>query len=165
MEEIGIKSSGSHCPFFLCSRFRDVSIVPTVFWLLLISPLVASSLVSYVMLLSSCQGHPTTASFQLPIQKAIQSTLRSLEMHYKRRCKIGISSVILGERLSLSKLQGPQCYFIEKFRCTRTFYESENFSDFSLHNIFESGNKRFSFSTKIRQKWERKCEKITEENC
>ena len=38
---------------------------------------------------------------------------------------------------------------IETFTCNRTFYESENFSDFSLDHIFESGNKRFSFSTKI----------------
>ena len=38
---------------------------------------------------------------------------------------------------------------IETFTCNGRFYESENFSDFSIHHIFESGNKRFSFSTKI----------------
>ena len=56
--------------FFLCSRFRDLfsptmfRLCPLFFWLLL-SPLVASSPVSYVMLLSSYQGHPTTASSQM----------------------------------------------------------------------------------------------------
>ena len=39
-------------------------------------------------------------------------------------------------------------FFPENFRCNLTFYESENFSDSSLHYILESENFRFPFSTK-----------------
>ena len=39
--------------------------------------------------------------------------------------------------------------FSENFRCTlNVLSESENFSDFSLHGIFESKNFRFIFSAK-----------------
>ena len=46
---------------------------------------------------------------------------------------------------------GPQYYFPENFRCIFRSYESENFSDCSLHRIFESENFRFPFSMKNRQ--------------
>ena len=81
--------------FFLCSRFRDL-FSPTMFrlcslffWLLL-GPSLASSLVSYVKLLCSCQG---IQRWILPkcIQKAIQSTVRSLEMHYKKKAFFSVS--------------------------------------------------------------------------
>ena len=53
--------------------------------------------------------------------------------------QIRICSVILGELAGVfSKLQGLQSYFPENFRCNLTYYESENFSDCSLHHIFES---------------------------
>ena len=41
--------------------------------------------------------------------------------------------------------------FSENFRRNSTYYKSENFSDFSLHHIFESESFRFPFSTK--KKW------------
>ena len=77
--------------------------------------------------------------------KAIQSTFRSLEMQSEGRYKICVCLVILGE-LESSKLQGLQYYFPEHFTCNVTFYERENFSDSSLHHIFESENFRFPFS-------------------
>ena len=80
--------------------------------------------------------------------QAIQSIFRSLEMHSRRRYKICICSVILGE-LESAKLTGPQYFFLENFRCNFKFYESENFSDSSRHRIFESENFRFPFYTKI----------------
>ena len=99
LEKIGIKTSRSHCPLkliiSLCSRFRDL-FSPTMFrlcslffWLLL-GPSLASSLVSYVKLLCSCQG---IQRWILPkcIQKAIQSTVRSLEMHYKKKAFFSVS--------------------------------------------------------------------------
>ena len=52
---------------------------------------------------------------------------------------------------------GPRYYFPENFRCNFRFYESENFSDSSLHRIFESENFRFPFSTKNRLTWGLKC--------
>ena len=73
--------------------------------------------------------------------KAIQSTLRSLEIHSNRHCKF------LSFRSS-SKLLGLQYYFPENFRCNLTYYESEDFSDSSLHHLFQSENVRFPFSTK-----------------
>ena len=45
-----------------------------------------------------------------------------------------------------SKLQGLLYYFLENFSCNLTYYESENFSDSSLHHIFGSENNfRFPF--------------------
>ena len=67
-------------------------------------------------------------------------------MHSKRRCQICISSVFLGEMWVFSKLQGLEYYFPENFRCNLTCYESETYSDFSLHCIFESQNFRFPFT-------------------
>ena len=40
------------------------------------------------------------------------------------------------------------------------YYESENFSDFSLHHIFESENLGFLFSTKNNLTKGAKCEKL-----
>ena len=57
-----------------------------------------------------------------------------------------------------SKLQGLRYYFPENFRCNFKFYRNENFSDSSLHRIFESDNFRFPFSTKNRLTWGLKCE-------
>ena len=47
-----------------------------------------------------------------------------------------------------SKLQGLQQKFPENFRFNLKFYGGGNFSDFSVHHIFESENVRISFSTK-----------------
>ena len=44
-----------------------------------------------------------------------------------------------------SKLKGLQFYFPENFRSTLTYFESENFSDFSFFHIFESESFRFPF--------------------
>ena len=64
-------------------------------------------------------------------------------MHSKRRYKIYIWAT-----WDFSKLQGPQYYFPENFRCNVKFYESENFSDSFLHRLFESENFRFPFPMK-----------------
>ena len=63
-----------------------------------------------------------------------------------------------------SKLQGLEYYFRENFRSNLTYYESETFSDSSLHHIFESENFRFPFCTKNSLTWEVKCENLTSEN-
>ena len=47
--------------------------------------------------------------------------------------------------MSLSKLPGLQYYFPEDFRSNLMYYEGENFSDSSVHHIFESENFRFPF--------------------
>ena len=61
----------------------------------------------------------------------------------------------------MSKLQGLQYYFSENFRCNLTYSESENFSDSSLHHIFESENFRLPFFTKNSLTWGMKCEKLS----
>ena len=61
----------------------------------------------------------------------------------KRRYKICICSVILGE---LESFRNNKCFsiiFLKKFRCNLMYYESENFTDSSLQHIFESENFRF----------------------
>ena len=63
-------------------------------------------------------------------------------MHSKRRYKICICSVILGERESFRNFQ---YYFPANFRCNSTFRESEDCSDAYLHHIFEFENFGFSF--------------------
>ena len=45
-------------------------------------------------------------------------------------------------------LQGLQYYFPENDICNLKFYESKNFSDSSLHRIFDSKNFMFTFSAK-----------------
>ena len=82
-------------------------------------------------------------------------------MYSKRRYKTCICAVVLGGQLkSFRNYLGPQYYFPENFRCNFRFYESENFSDSSLHRSFESENFRFPFSTKNRLTWRLKCEKL-----
>ena len=108
------------------------------------------------------QGHPTTGSppkYDEYTFQAIKSTFTSLEMHSKRRLKISVCSVILGE-LKSSKLQELQYYFSENFRSNSSFYESENFSDNSFHHNLESENFRFPFSKKNSVTWAVKYEKI-----
>ena len=90
----------------------------------------------------------------------IQSTFKSLEMHFKRRYKSCICSDVLGQLESFRNHLGPQYYFPENFRCNFRFCESENFSDSALHRIFLSENFRFPFSTKNRLSWGLKCEKL-----
>ena len=51
---------------------------------------------------------------------------------------------------ALSKLQGLQYYFSEKFGGNLRYYESRNFSDSSPHYVFESENFRFPF---LYKKW------------
>ena len=57
-----------------------------------------------------------------------------------------------------SKLLGLQYYFPENFRCNLTFYESDNFSNSSLHRIFESEN--FRFPNLGSEMWKIKLQKI-----
>ena len=65
---------------------------------------------------------------------ASEPGLRSLEMHSKRRYKICICSVVLGQLESLRNYQG----FGIIFPKIHLDPENENFSDSSLHRIFES---------------------------
>ena len=86
--------------------------------------------------------------------KAIQSTFRALAMHpNKRRYKICICSVILGELLSAFQYSKGFSIIFPKILDVNylTYYESEKFSDSSPHHIFESENFRFPFSSKNSQ--------------
>ena len=58
-----------------------------------------------------------------------------LEMHSKWRYKICICSATEG-KLESTKLQEIQLYYSQNFRGNLTYYESENFSNCSLHHIF-----------------------------
>ena len=75
-------------------------------------------------------------------------------MHSKDRYKIWTCS-----DLSLFEITSASVLFCENFRCNLTYYESENFSDSSLHHIFESENFRFPFCTKNSLTWALKCKK------
>ena len=81
-----------------------------------------------------------------------QNTCRSLEKHSKRRHKICVCSVILGELESFQNYKGFSIIFpkiIEAIRGNSTHYESANFSDSPLHHIFcifESENFSFPLS-------------------
>ena len=44
--------------------------------------------------------------------------------------------------------RAPVSYFLENVRGNFKFYEGENFSDSSIHRIFESENFRFPFPVK-----------------
>ena len=73
-------------------------------------------------------------------------TFRFLEMHSRRCDKIWICSVIF------SKVQDLQYYFPENFQCKLKFYESEHFSDSSLHHPAVENSKilgNFCFSEQI----------------
>ena len=85
--------------------------------------------------------HTLTTTF-----KAIQNTFRSLEMHSKQRYKICIcSDIVLGGTRVFRNFNGFSIIFPENFSCNLTYYETENFSNSSLHHIFESENFRFPF--------------------
>ena len=86
--------------------------------------------------------------------KAIQRTFRALEMHSRWRCKICTCSVTLGELQSFGNYKGLIIIF---FRWNLPYNGSETFSNSSLHQIFESENFRFLFSTKNSVTWEVKC--------
>ena len=74
----------------------------------------------------------------------------TLEVHSKRRYKIFICSVILGQLESFPNYMGSQYYFPENFRCNLKFYKLGSFSDSSLHRIFKSEkNLGFLFRQKI----------------
>ena len=75
-------------------------------------------------------------------------------MHSKRRYKICICSVIIGE------LESFRNYFPENFRCNFTYYESENFSVPSLLAFLNSKIEGFLFSTKKSLTLGMKCEKL-----
>ena len=61
----------------------------------------------------------------------------------KRRYKISTCSVILENGTEVvSKLKGLQYFLSENFRGNLSYYESENFSDFSQHYIFCMENRR-----------------------
>ena len=78
-------------------------------------------------------------------------------MHSKRRYKIAIWLVILGELKSFRI--GFEYYFsVNFYRCNLTVYESDNFS--SLRHILESENFRFPFSKKSSVNWVVKSEKL-----
>jgi len=72
-------------------------------------------------------------------------------MHSKWCYKIIICSVIPGERKSFRNYKGFSIIFPKILGAIRsswfnlTFYESENFSDSSLHHILEPENFRFPF--------------------
>ena len=61
-------------------------------------------------------------------------------MHCKRRYKFHICSVVLGKLDSFRNYKGLHIIFPENFRCSSKFYESENFSDSSPHDLFEKAN-------------------------
>ena len=94
--------------------------------------------------------------------QATQSTFCSLEMHFRRRCKICICSAILGQLESFRncKVRASEYYCPENFRCNLKFYESNNFSDSSFHHIFESEKFRIPFSTKNSLTWGSEMQKI-----
>ena len=75
---------------------------------------------------------------------------QSLETHSKKRYKICICSVILGQ---LESFRNFKCFSIIFPKmlihgCNLKLNERENFSISSLHHIFESEIFKFSFSTK-----------------
>ena len=61
--------------------------------------------------------------------------LSGFEVYSRWVSLICICSVILGN-LSLFEIIRASVLLPEKFRCNLTFYESENFSNSSLHSIF-----------------------------
>ena len=82
--------------------------------------------------------------------QAIQSTFRSPEVQSKRRYKICICLVILRQLECFRNEKSFQSVlFSENLRCNLLkFFESQNFSDFSLLQIFESEKVRSPFPQK-----------------
>ena len=75
-------------------------------------------------------------------------------MHSKERYKICAYLVILGELESFRNYKGFSIILLKILDAIIiTYYESENFSDSSLHHIFESENVRFPFCTKNSLTW------------
>ena len=74
-------------------------------------------------------------------------------MHSGQPYKSFIWSVILGELKSFRNYEGFGIIFPKRFRCNVKFYESEIFSDSSLHHILESENFRFLLSKKKSVTW------------
>ena len=62
--------------------------------------------------------------------------------------------------LSLFEIIRALVLLSRKFRCNLAFYESENFSNSSLHRVFESEILGFLFTTKNTPTWGVKCEKL-----
>ena len=108
------------------------------------------------------QGHPTMVSFQIR-RKHFLGCPEYFEISR-------IAFFVLLQNLYLfghprgtwvfSKLQGLRYYFPENVLCNLMCYENENFSDSSLHNIFESETFRFPFCTKNSLTWVVKSEKL-----
>ena len=126
---------------------------------------------SRIIIKSTLRAEALRRKTGAPIDGFLQNTLETLfrlsrlEMHSKWCYNICICSVILGELKSFrnyKSLQALQYYFPENVRCNLTFYESENFSDSSLHHILESENFRFPFhfSKKNCVTWVIKYEKL-----
>ena len=81
-------------------------------------------------------------------------------MHSKRRYKICMCSVILGELESFRNYNGFRInYYAENFRCNLTLTKVRSFLFSSLYDSFESEKFRFPFSTKNSPTWRVKCEK------
>ena len=69
-------------------------------------------------------------------------------MHYKRRYKICICSVIQGELKSFRNCKGFSIVFSKILGAIQRFTNVRIFSDSFLHHILESENFRFPFSEK-----------------
>ena len=92
------------------------------------------------------QGYPAMVSLLNTLKTLFRlSTVRfnrPLEIHSKRGYKICTCSVILGELESRWNYKGFNIIFAKILDAKK---EKENFSDSSLHHIFESKNFRFPF--------------------
>ena len=81
-------------------------------------------------------------------------------MHCKRRYKICMCSVILGELESFRNYNGFRInYYAENFICNLTLTKVRSFLFSFLYDSFESEEFRFPFSTKNSPTWRVKCEK------
>ena len=79
-------------------------------------------------------------------------------MPSKQRYKICVCSVVLGQLESFRNYKGFRIIFPKILDVIFSFYENDNFSDFSLRRILESENFTFPFSTKNSLTWGLKCE-------
>ena len=85
-------------------------------------------------------------------------------MHSKRRYKICICSVILGELESFRNYNGLQYYFPENFRCNLAHYEKEMFLIPLSITFLNQKILGFLFPMKNSLTWSVKCENQTSEN-
>ena len=82
-------------------------------------------------------------------------------MHSKGRYKICACLVILGELESFRNYKGFSISLLNILDAIIiTYYESENFSDSSLHHILESENVRFLFCMENSLTWAVKCKEL-----